>query len=173
MKLFSRLKSLTAAATLILSCAAINTHPAQAQQLPSHPAWLDSAVIYCIYPEVFSHSGFDGVTAQLPRLKNLGVKVIWLMPETPVGHPYHGHEAIDSPYAVHDYYALNPQYGTPQDFRVLVNTAHGLGLKVILDEVLNHTAWDNPLTHHPSRVLLSLRQQPAQRCLGADGLHLR
>ncbi len=150
MNLSSRFKTITAAALLALSCAASSARPAQAQQQPHHPAWLDSAVIYCIYPEVFSHSGFDGVTAQLPRLKSLGVKVIWLMPETPVGHPYHGHEAIDSPYAVHDYYALNPQYGTPQDFRALVNTAHSLGLKVILDEVLNHTAWDNPLTHtHP------------------------
>jgi glycosidase len=120
--------------------------PATAQQ----PSWINSAVIYCVYPEIFSSSGFQGVTAQLSRLQKLGVNVLWLMPVTPVGQPFNGHPAFDSPYAVHDYYAVNSGYGTSADLTNLVNTAHSLGMKVILDEVLNHTSWDNPLTtEHP------------------------
>ena len=72
------------------------------------------------------------------------------MPVTPVGQPYNGHPAFDSPYAVHDYYAVNTTYGSAADLTTLINTAHGLGMKVILDEVLNHTSWDNALTtQHP------------------------
>jgi glycosidase len=120
--------------------------PAKSQQ----PSWINSGVIYCVYPEIFSSSGFRGVTAQLSRLQGLGVNVLWLMPVTPVGLPFNGHPAFDSPYAVHDYYAVNPNYGTSSDLTNLVNAAHSLGMKVILDEVLNHTSWDNALTtEHP------------------------
>jgi len=112
--------------------------------------WLDSSVIYCVYPEIFSSNGFQGVTAQLPRLKDLGVNVIWLMPVTTVGLPYNGHPAFDSPYAVHDFYSVNASYGIATDLTNLIQTAHGLGMKVILDEVLNQTSWDNALTSlHP------------------------
>jgi glycosidase len=118
--------------------------------LAQHPSWVNSAVIYCVYPEIFSSSGFQGVTAQLNRLSQLGVNVVWLMPVTPVGQPYNGHPAFDSPYAVHDYYAVNSAYGSTDDLKNLINTAHNLGMKVILDEVLNHTSWDNALTtQHP------------------------
>lgn len=114
------------------------------------PSWLNSAAIYCVYPEIFSSNGLQGVTAQLGRLQKLGVNVLWLMPVTPVGQPFNGHPAFDSPYAVHDYYAVNPSYGTSADLTNLVSTAHSLGMKVILDEVLNHTSWDNALTtQHP------------------------
>ncbi len=120
--------------------------PAPAQ----HPSWINSAVVYCVYPEIFSSSGFAGVTQQLNRVHSLGVNVIWLMPVTPLGQPYNGHPAFDSPYAVHDYYGVNASYGTSADLTNLINTAHSLGMKVILDEVLNHTSWDNALTtQHP------------------------
>ncbi len=133
-------------AALSLFCMTAATAPAAAQ----HPSWINSAVVYCVYPEIFSSNGFAGVTAQLSRLHALGVNVIWLMPVTPVGQPYNGHPAFDSPYAVHDYYAVNPSYGSSSDLQNLINTAHGLGMKVILDEVLNHTCWDNALTsQHP------------------------
>ena len=115
------------------------------------PPWPSNSVVYCVYPSIFSpERNFAGVTAQLSRLKTLGVTVIWLMPVTSFGHPANGHPAFDSPYAVQDYYGLNPVYGTETDLHALVTTAHKLGLKVILDEVLNHTSWDNPLlTQHP------------------------
>ena len=115
------------------------------------PQWPSSSVIYCIYPSIFSAEGdFAGVTAQLGRLKNLGVTVIWLMPVTPIGHAINGHPAIDSPYCVHDYFAVNPRYGSKADLRFLVTAAHKCGIKIILDEVLNHSSWDNALiTLHP------------------------
>ena len=122
--------------------------PARSQ---TPPLWPANSVIYTLYPAIFSPQGnFAGVTAQLPRLQKLGVTVLWLMPVTPVGEPVNGHPAFGSSYCVHNYFAVNPDYGTEGDLKTLVSTAHKLGLKVILDEVLNHTAWDNPLTtQHP------------------------
>lgn len=130
--------------------AAILMWTPHSRAVAQHPSWINSSVVYCVYPEIFSGSGFQGVTAQLNRLSQLGVNVIWLMPVTPVGQPINGHPAFDSPYAVHDYYAVNSSYGTSADLTNLINTAHSLGMKVILDEVLNHTSWDNALTtQHP------------------------
>ena len=113
--------------------------------------WPASSVIYTLYPEIFSPQGsFAGVTAQMPRLKALGVSDVWIMPVTPVGKPIPGHGAFDSPYCVHDYYGVNPAYGTEADLKTLIGDAHKRGMRVLLDEVLNHTAWDNALiTRHP------------------------
>ena len=131
--------------TLTLSLCSLGARAADA------PLWPSGSVVYCVYPTIFSpERNFAGVTAQLGRLKTLGVTVVWLMPVTPFGHPINGHPAFDSPYAVQDYFGLNPAYGSEADLHALVSTAHRLGLKVILDEVLNHTSWDNPLlTQHP------------------------
>jgi len=115
------------------------------------PAWAGAAVIYNIYPTIFSPAGnLNGITAQLPRLKKLGATVLWIMPVTPVGQPYNRHPAFDSPYCVKDYYAIAPEYGNKQDLIKLVGAAHKLGLKIVLDEVLNHSSWQNSLiTQHP------------------------
>jgi cyclomaltodextrinase len=123
----------------------------------SGPIDLASATIYCVYTAIFSANGkFADVTAQLPRIHALGFNVVWLMPVTPVGQPINGHPSYDSPYCVHDYSTVNPAYGTEGDLATLVSTAHALGVKVILDEVLNHTSWDNALiTQHPEYYLHS------------------
>jgi cyclomaltodextrinase len=116
----------------------------------SVPQWLRAGVIYEVFPRDFSAKGdLNGVTARLDELKDLGVTVLWIMPIHPIGEklrkgPY------GSPYAVRDYYAVNPDYGTLDDFKRLVSEAHKRNLKVILDLVVNHTAWDNVLiTQHP------------------------
>jgi glycosidase len=121
------------------------------------PLDLASAAIYGVYPSIFSAGGkLADVTAQLPRIHALGFDVVWLMPVTPVGQPTGGHPASGSPYCVHDYTTVNPDYGTSADLVALVQAAHALGVRVILDEVLNHTAWDNPLvTQHPEYYLHS------------------
>ena len=139
----------TTSALVLLALSAFFCHP-RASAAEASP-WPSGSVVYCVYPTIFSpERNFAGVTAQLGRLKTLGVTVVWLMPVTPFGHPINGHPAFDSPYAVQDYFGLNPAYGSEADLRALVSTAHRLGLKVILDEVLNHTSWDNPLlTQHP------------------------
>jgi glycosidase len=106
-------------------------------------------VIYEIFPRVFSPEGnFRGVTAQLDRLKELGVTVLWLMPIHPTGQEKKK-GSLGSPYAVRDYYAVNPEYGTKDDFRRLVTEAHRRGLKVIIDIVANHTSWDSVLISKP------------------------
>ncbi len=142
------IRKAVAAALLALTTGLSLAGPSKAADVPP---WPGNSVIYTIYPSIFSPAGnFAGVTAQLGRLKNLGITDVWLMPVTPIGHTISGHAAFDSPYAVHDYFAVNSSYGSPSDLRTLILTAHRLGLRVILDEVLNHTAWDNALiTQHP------------------------
>ena len=114
------------------------------------PEWLRDAVIYEVFPRAFSPGGdFKGVTAQLDRLKELGVTVLWLMPIHPMGQ-LKAKGTLGSPYAVRDYDAINPGYGTPDDLKRLVDAAHRRGMKVFIDIVANHTAWDSGLIEkHP------------------------
>ena len=113
------------------------------------PAWVQDGVIYEIFPRSFSATGdFKGVAARLDELKRLGVSILWLMPIHPVGQEKKK-GSIGSPYAVRDYYAINPDYGTKEDLRNLVTEAHRRGMKVIIDIVANHTAWDSVLMREP------------------------
>jgi glycosidase len=107
--------------------------------------WIRDAVIYQIWERAYSPKGdFNSITADLDRLKALGIDVLWLMPIHPIGQ-LKKKGAIGSPYAVRDYYGINPDYGTSADLKLLVAEAHKRGLKVIIDIVANHTAWDNKL----------------------------
>ncbi|WP_353401458.1 alpha-amylase family glycosyl hydrolase [Duganella hordei] len=115
-----------------------------------HAEWTKNASIYQINTRQFTPQGtFLAAEQQLPRLKELGVDILWLMPIHPIGQAKRK-GALGSPYAVRDYMAVNPEFGTLDDFRHFVTAAHGLGLHVILDWVGNHTSWDNVLrTSHP------------------------
>lgn len=105
--------------------------------------WIKDAVIYQIFERQYSAKGdFNSITADLDRLKNLGVDVLWLMPIHPIGK-LKSKGTIGSPYAVKDFYAINPDYGTKEDFQRLISEAHKRKLKVIIDIVANHTAWDS------------------------------
>jgi len=120
-----------------------------AQPARQSPAWLTSGVIYEIFPRTFSPEGnLNGVTGRLDDLKNLGVNILWLMPIHPDGQ-IKKKGSLGSPYAVRDYYAIDPAYGTKDDLRRLVEGAHARQMKVILDIVANHTAWDSVLITHP------------------------
>jgi glycosidase len=111
--------------------------------------WVRDGVIYEIYPRAFSPQGnFNAITARLDELKDLGVTILWLMPIHPIGQEKKK-GTIGSPYAVRDYYAINPDYGTAADLKRLVSEAHARGLKVIIDIVANHTSWDSVLMKHP------------------------
>lgn len=114
------------------------------------PAWSSHSVIYQINTRQFSSTGdFKGVVEQLPRIKALGADILWLMPIHPIGQKNRKGK-LGSPYAVKDYKAINPEFGSEDDFRLLVTQAHNLSLKVIIDWVPNHSAWDNPLVEtHP------------------------
>lgn len=135
---------------LLFSCAL-----AAAQAIPSRDVsketarasqeWIRDSVIYQIFERQYSQKGdFNSITADLDRLNNLGVNVLWLMPVHPIGQEKKK-GTIGSPYAVKDYYGVNPDYGTPDDLKRLVAEAHKRGMKVIIDIVANHTAWDNTL----------------------------
>jgi cyclomaltodextrinase len=113
------------------------------------PIWLQEGVIYQIFPRVFSDRGdLNGVTAQLDRLRALGVNILYLMPLHPLGK-LKSKGSFGSPYAVRDYYAINPDYGTAADLERLIAKAHKRGLRVIMDVVANHTSWDSVLMRHP------------------------
>ena len=121
------------------------------------PAWLRDGVLYEIFPRDFSPSGnLNGVTAKLDQLHQLGVTVLWIMPIQPIGEKFRKGE-YGSPYAIRDYYAIDPDYGTLDDFKRLVAEAHKHGLKVIMDLVADHTAWDSVLIKPPVAVLESPR----------------
>ncbi|HJR05759.1 MAG TPA: alpha-amylase family glycosyl hydrolase [Pyrinomonadaceae bacterium] len=112
--------------------------------------WVRDGVIYEIFPRAFSPQGnFAGITAELDRLKALGINILWLMPIHPVGRE-RAKGTIGSPYAVRDYYAINPDYGTPADLKRLVSEAHRRDMKVIIDIVANHTSWDSVMMKSPA-----------------------
>ncbi|MEZ5955231.1 MAG: alpha-amylase family glycosyl hydrolase [Hyphomonas sp.] len=116
----------------------------------THADWAKDAVIYQINTRQFTTEGtFAAAQRELPRLKELGVDILWLMPIHPIGEK-HRKGTLGSPYAVKDYYGVNPEFGTVEDLKAFVDAAHALGMHVILDWVANHTAADNPLTtEHP------------------------
>ncbi len=113
------------------------------------PAWLRDGVLYELFPRDFSSTAdLNGVTARLDELKDLGVTIIWTMPIHPIGEKFRKGE-FGSPYSIKDYYAVDPHYGTVEDYKRLVAEAHKRGLKVIMDLVANHTAWDSVMMGHP------------------------
>jgi glycosidase len=121
-------------------------------------------VIYEVFVRNHSKLGtFAGVTADLPRLKELGVDIVWLMPIHPIGVTNRKGSA-GSPYAIADYTAVNPHYGTEADLVELVNVAHQLGLKVMIDVVYNHTSPDSILARtHPEWFYHNDSGQPIPR----------
>jgi len=118
-----------------------------------HPAWSIKANIYEVNIRQFSPEGtFHAFDASLPRLQKMGVKILWLMPIYPIGvkNRKGGPGSLGSYYSVKNYEEINPHFGTLQDLKKLVADAHKRGMKVILDWVADHTAWDNPwATEHP------------------------
>ena len=116
----------------------------------AHADWVQDAALYEVFVRDFSPSGdFDGLTATLHRVEATGADVLWLMPIHPVGE-LNRKGTLGSSYSVRDYRAVNPEYGDAEDFRELVRAAHDAGLKVIIDWVPNHTAWDHAwITQHP------------------------
>ncbi len=109
---------------------------------PQPPEWSVNANIYEVNIRQFSEEGtFNAFTEDIPRLKEMGVKILWLMPIHPIGEK-NRKGTLGSYYSIVDYTDVNPEFGTKEDFKNLVNTAHEHDMKVILDWVANHTAWD-------------------------------
>lgn len=148
---FKRLSSLfLACACFLPSVFAADENLGHLNASSPSPEWLDTAVIY----EANLRQGtptrdLKGLQRELPRLKDLGVDIIWLMPIHPISKEQRKGE-LGSYYSVQDYKAVNPEFGTMEDMKEFVRTAHTLGMKVILDEVANHTGADNAwVKEHP------------------------
>jgi glycosidase len=122
----------------------------------AHVDWSKNANIYEVNIRQYTPEGtFKAFAAHLPRLKKMGVDILWLMPIQPIGEK-NRKGTLGSYYAVKDYTGLNPEFGSLADFKALVKQAHGLGMKVIIDWVANHTAFDNPWTaEHKDWYLLN------------------
>lgn len=139
--------------TFFSGCARKKTAQSTEQQKSSgilQPEWSRNAVIYEINWRQMTDAGnIAGVKSQLGRLKELGADILWLMPINPISED--GRKgSLGSYYAVKDYTALNPELGTIDEFKDFVDTAHNLGMKIIIDWVPNHTGRDNKwVNDHP------------------------
>jgi glycosidase len=113
-------------------------------------SWVASSAIYEVNVRDFSQTGdLRGVASGLDRIEAVGANVVWLMPIYPVGIA-NRKGPLGSPYAVRDYHAINPAFGTAADLHTLVQAVHARGMKLILDWVPDHTAWDNVwVKQHP------------------------
>jgi glycosidase len=139
----------------LAACTAAVPFSAHAQGTPTagehagemkHVAWSRSANIYEVNIRQYTEEGtFNAFAAHLPRLRKMGVDILWIMPIQPIGEK-NRKGTLGSYYAVRDYTGINPEFGTLDDFKRLVKQAHALGMHVIIDWVANHTAFDNPWT---------------------------
>ncbi|MCD8193327.1 MAG: alpha-amylase, partial [Tannerellaceae bacterium] len=108
-----------------------------------HPSWSRNAVIYEVNIRQYTNEGtIKAFQQHLPRLKELGVDILWFMPIHPISE-VNRKGTLGSYYAIRDYQAVNPEFGTIEDFKALVQEAHSLGFKVLLDWVANHSGCDN------------------------------
>jgi glycosidase len=149
----SRFVVLAAILSVAALCAPL-TPPTRAQApaaaLAPDTSWVTRCAIYEVNVRDFSPTGdLRGVIRGLGRIQAAGANVIWLMPIFPIG-VRNAKPPIGSPYAVRDFNAINPAFGTSADLRALVRAAHARSMKVILDWVPDHTSWDNVwITEHP------------------------
>ena len=147
-----------------------------------HAEWTKNATIYEVNVRQHTPEGtFNALIPDLPRLKELGADILWLMPVHPIGEVNRkggenannyivepGSPSLGSPYSVKDYYAINPDYGTLEDFQRFVDEAHALGLRVILDWVANHSAFDCVWTESHKEYYLLDSLGNLQPPLGTD-----
>lgn len=116
--------------------------------------WKHTTNIYEVNLRQYTKEGtFKAFEKEMPRLKNMGVKTLWFMPVTPIAQ-LNKKGSLGSQYAASDYTSINPEFGTMDEFKHMVNEAHRLGFKVIIDWVANHTGWDHVWTKtHPEFYL--------------------
>jgi glycosidase len=135
---------------LALLFAALLAIPSMAEAKFTPVPWVQDATIYEVNIRQFSKEGtFRAFEPALPRLKKMGVKVLWIMPIQPIGVKERK-GSLGSYYSIKDYKGINPEFGDLADFKHLVARAQSMGFKVILDWVANHAARDHPwVAAHP------------------------
>ncbi|MFV8374884.1 alpha-amylase family glycosyl hydrolase [Flavobacterium sp. LB1P71] len=156
MKLYINIVFVLIFSSVLASCSSSDNESTPAPAYPQYGTRFEKmpkkedAVIYQVNIRAFSQAGtIKGVQEKLTSIQELGVNVIYLMPIYPVG-VVRSAGGLGSPYSVKDYKAVNTDFGTLEDLRVLVEEAHKKNMAVILDWVANHTSWDNAwITAHP------------------------
>lgn len=139
---------------ILVACSGPKREPPVKKALPRsfvvHPEWSRNATIYEVNIRQYSQEGtFNAFSEQIPRLKKMGIDILWLMPINPIGEK-NRKGTLGSYYSVRDYKGINPEFGTLDDFKKLVEKAHQERMKVIIDWVANHTSWDHAwITEHP------------------------
>jgi glycosidase len=138
----------------ILSCRekqVVTETPKAAWEKPRVPNWHKNATIYEVNLRHFTKENtFKSFEAHIPRLKDMGIDILWFMPIQPISVKNRKGE-LGSPYSIGDYYKTNPDYGTMDDFKSMVKAIHDAGMYIIIDWVPNHSGWDNPwITEHPN-----------------------
>ena len=141
---------------------AVDSTAAQVQLIDGHPEWIMQGNIYEVNIRQYTPEGtFKAFENHLQRLKDMGVQTLWFMPINPISK-LERKGALGSYYAVSSYIAINPEFGTMNDWKELVNHAHAMGFKVIIDWVPNHTGADHPwLTSHPNFFAKDSSGKPA------------
>ncbi|MDZ4750880.1 MAG: alpha-amylase family glycosyl hydrolase [Flavobacteriales bacterium] len=139
-------------ATLVWSCnnQSAASHTANANVIGSsetdvlnHPEWSKNATMYEVNIRQHTIEGtFAAFEKDIPRLKQMGITLLWLMPIHPIGI-VNRKGSLGSYYSVRDYKGVNPEFGTEDDFRRMIKTAHDNGMKIIIDWVANHSSFDN------------------------------
>jgi glycosidase len=143
----------TITALIFLGC---NSSAPKAPHAVPYPEWVRNSIIYETNVRQYSPEGtFKALQKDLPRIKDLGIDILWLMPIYPIGIkdrkvPAGATTSLGSYYSIRDYKAINPEFGNGEDFKQLVNKAHAMGIKIMIDWVANHTSRDNSwITDHP------------------------
>lgn len=140
MKFFSTILILTFLVTSLFA----NKNEGQ-NPMKNPPEWSKNLTIYEVNLRQFSEKGdFKSFEKSLPKLKELGVGIIWFMPIHPIGEK-NRKGSLGSYYSVKDYFGVNPEFGTMEEFKALVKKIHEMGMFVLIDWVANHCAWDNPI----------------------------
>ncbi len=137
----------TVAALAATACTSYEIDMPENPAAPEVGTEVSTNVIYQANPRFFGENNcLKGLTAQISRISDMNCDILWIMPIYETGEL----NGIGSPYCIRNFKAVNPRYGTLDDVKELVGTAHSKGMKVILDWVANHTAWDCPwITEHP------------------------
>ena len=134
-------------------------------------SWLHNTNIYEVNLRQYTTEGtFNAFAQHLTRLRDMGVETLWFMPITPIAEK-NRKGSMGSYYACSDYTSINPEFGTLDDFKALVKQAHGMGFKVIIDWVANHTGWDHIWTkEHPEYYLMDSATNDFQIASGMDDI---
>ena len=158
--------------SIFLGAALISCSTQKTSNMTDHPnEWKHSTNIYEVNVRQYTQEGtFRAFEKELPRLKDMGVKTLWFMPITPIAQK-NKKGPLGSQYAAQDYTSINPEFGTMEDFKHLVNEAHKMGFKVIIDWVANHTGWDHVWTKtNPDFYLIDPKTNDFQIASGMDDI---